>query len=147
MISLDTNVLVYAADRQAGNRHAAAHQLVTMAIGKNVGLTEQSLIEFLDSTTRKAKLSLADAATTLRGYLSYFTLLMPQNTIVEDAIALLTRHKLSVWDARMLAVCAAHGCSHLLSEDMQDGARYGGVTVVNPFNPANAAMLAVLLNP
>ena len=117
-----------------------------MAAGRNVGLTEQSLVEFLDATTRKAKLSLADAAITLRGYLSYFTLLMPQNTIVEDAIALLTAHKLSVWDARMLAVCAAHGCTHLLSEDMQDGASYGGVAVVNPFNPANATLLALLLS-
>lgn len=145
MISLDTNILVYAADRQAGARHAAAHRLVTAGAGRNVGLTEQSLVEFLDATTRKARMSLADAATAVRGYLAYFTLLMPQDTVVEDTTVLLAGHRLSVWDARMLAVCAAHGCSHLLSEDMQDGASYGSVVVLNPFNPANAATVANLM--
>jgi predicted nucleic acid-binding protein len=51
-----------------------------------------------------------------------------------------------VFDARLLAVCNAHGCTHLLSEDLQDGARYGGVTVVDPFHPANAAAVESLFS-
>jgi predicted nucleic acid-binding protein len=44
-----------------------------------------------------------------------------------------------------LATCAAHGCDYLLSEDLQDGAQYGGVTVINPFNAANAPLIGQLL--
>ena len=67
-------------------------------------------------------------------------------TIVEDALALQARHLLSIWDARLLAVCNAHGCDHLLSEDLRDRAQYGAVTVVNPFNPSNAGLIGQLLS-
>ncbi len=147
MISLDTNILIYAADRTAGTRHFAAHQLVTAAISGKVGLTEQSLVEFLNAAVRKVKLPFADAAAAMRGYATHFAVLIPPATIVDDVIGLLAQYRLSAWDARLLAVCAAHGCTHLFSEDMQDGARYGGVTIVNPFKPANAAIIQQALAP
>lgn len=50
-----------------------------------------------------------------------------------DAIDLATGHKLQFWDALILSTAASGGCSLLLSEDMQDGFAWGGVTVVNPF--------------
>ncbi len=50
-----------------------------------------------------------------------------------DAIDLATEHKLQLWDALILATAASGGCSLLLSEDMQDGFAWRGVTVVNPF--------------
>jgi predicted nucleic acid-binding protein len=68
-------------------------------------------------------------------------------TVVEDSLALLDSHHLQVWDAHMLAVCAANGCDVLLSEDMTDGVQYGSVLVLNPFNPANTGKLASLLQP
>ena len=147
MIAFDTNVLVYASDRQAGPRHRAAQQIVARAIGSDAAVTDQSLVEFLNATTRKATLSLADAAAAVRGYLMHFALLLPSSSIIDDTMALLASHRLSVWDARMLALCDAHGCTHLFSEDIQDGARYGGVAVINPFAPNNRKLLAQLLLP
>ncbi len=41
--------------------------------------------------------------------------------------------RLSYWDALMLASAAEAGCTCMLSEDMQDGARIFGVEIVNPF--------------
>ena len=146
MLSFDTNVLVYATDNSAGARHGAAHRLISSAVGKNACLTEQSLIEFLHVTTRKTLLSLSDATKTVRGYLTYFPLLVPHEGVVEDSLILLDRYHLQTWDARLLAVCAARGCTQLFSEDLQDGAAYGTVTVVNPFNPANADLIRRLLS-
>jgi predicted nucleic acid-binding protein len=74
-----------------------------------------------------------------------FQLILPRETIIDDTFAFLRKHKLSVWDAHMLATCAAHGCSVLFSEDLTDGERYGSISVVNPFNPANATRIAELL--
>ena len=82
----------------------------------------------------------------MRGYLTYFPLLVPHIGIIGDVLTLLDRYRLGTWDARLLAVCAARGCTHLLSEDLQDGAAYGTVTVVNPFNPANAGLIGQLLS-
>jgi predicted nucleic acid-binding protein len=40
---------------------------------------------------------------------------------------------LNYWDALILAAAEAAGCRYLLSEDFQEGRRYGAVEVINPF--------------
>ncbi len=147
MLSLDANILFYAADKAAGPRHLLAQQLLRDAAGPNAALTEQVLFEFFHAATRKGKVPVSDAAIIVRELLKNFSLLLPHRAAVEDAVGLLSRHQLSIWDARLLAVCDAHGCDHLFSEDMQDGARYGNVRVVNPFNPANAGIVTQALSP
>jgi len=72
-------------------------------------------------------------------------LLLPHATIVEDVLSLLARHRMSAWDARLIAVCAANGCEVLFSEDLQDNTVYSGVHVLNPFNRTNAQKIAELL--
>jgi len=76
-----------------------------------------------------------------------FPILLPGRAVVSDALAMRARYGLSIWDARLLAVCASHRCDYLLSEDLQDGAQYGTVTVVDPFRAANAALLSRALTP
>jgi predicted nucleic acid-binding protein len=147
MLSFDTNILVYAADRQAGNHHAAAVKLIAAAASCPAVLNDQSLIEFIHVATRKQKQTVADAARLARAWLLNFDLITAPATIVEDTVSLMTSYPLSTWDAHMLAICAAHGCNILLSEDMTDGAVYGGVHVLNPFNPANAQTIGTLLIP
>jgi predicted nucleic acid-binding protein len=51
----------------------------------------------------------------------------------DAALDLATEHQLQFWDALILNVAADAGCTLLLSEDMQDGFAWRGVTVVNPF--------------
>jgi len=40
------------------------------------------------------------------------------------------------WDALLLASANAAGCTHFLSEDLNDGQNYGGVIAVSPFRHA-----------
>jgi hypothetical protein len=40
---------------------------------------------------------------------------------------------LAIWDAIILAAASEAGCRVLLSEDMQEGFTWGGVTIINPF--------------
>jgi predicted nucleic acid-binding protein len=61
-----------------------------------------------------------------------------------SAIDLAADHKLSIWDA-ILAVAAEAGCRLLLSEDLQQGFTWAGVTVVNPFiTPLHPLLMAAL---
>ena len=60
-------------------------------------------------------------------------------------VDLATEHKLQFWDALILNVAADAGCSLLLSEDMQDGFAWRGVTVVNPFAAKMHKRLARIL--
>lgn len=141
MWSFDTNILVYAADRTAGDRHAASIKLLANASWGQAALNEQGLVEFIHVATRKLKQPLPDVARLVQAWLNNFALMTAPATVVEDTISLLNSHSLSVWDAHMIAICRAHGCEGLLSEDLADGASYGGVHILNPFNPLNARAL------
>jgi hypothetical protein len=46
------------------------------------------------------------------------------------------RYSLNWWDCLIVASAQIQECSTLLTEDMQDGATYGSVTVRNPFAAA-----------
>ena len=47
----------------------------------------------------------------------------------------------------ILSAASNADCQILLSEDMQDGFTWGGVTIVNPFLEKPNPLLAALLNP
>jgi predicted nucleic acid-binding protein len=54
--------------------------------------------------------------------------------------------RLGIWDSLMVAVAAEGDCRLLLSEDMQDGFSWRGVTVVNPFAAKRHPLLDALLD-
>jgi predicted nucleic acid-binding protein len=45
--------------------------------------------------------------------------------------------QLSYWDSLIVAAAERAECSVLLTEDLQDGRRYGSVLVMNPFRVAS----------
>lgn len=147
MLSFDTNILVYASDPRAGVRHTAAVKLLeASALGGKAALNEQSLIEFIHVVTRKRKLPIELAARRVSSWMKNFPVMTATQTIIDDTVALLCSYPLSVWDAHMLAVCEANHCAVLVSEDLSDGAVYGSVRVLSPFNPRNAPAIQELLD-
>jgi predicted nucleic acid-binding protein len=61
------------------------------------------------------------------------------------ALDAVRKHGLPLWDAMLWATVQRVGVSHLFSEDFQDGRQLGGVRFVNPFNPANDALIDRIL--
>jgi predicted nucleic acid-binding protein len=49
------------------------------------------------------------------------------------AVKLARASALSFYDALIIATAADAGCAVLLTEDMQHGRKFGGVTILNPF--------------
>lgn len=60
---------------------------------------------------------------------------------IDAAWAIEDRFGLSWWDALIVAAAQAGGCTHLLTEDLQDGQSLGDVTVVDPFAHEPAEVL------
>ena len=60
--------------------------------------------------------------------------------ILMDAMELSATYQFALWDAIMLAAAAASGCRWSLSEDMQDGFTWRGVTIRNPFADSSPRM-------
>ena len=92
--SLDANVLVYAADRTAGERHERALHILDRAVRRDCVLTLQALAEFFYVTTRKRMVARTEAAAQLRDWTTEFP------TISADAEALWTALELDRATAR-----------------------------------------------
>ena len=58
-----------------------------------------------------------------------------------------SRHQLQTWDAIIWQASTCAQADYLISEDMHDGLSIEGLTVVDPFNPSNAALIDALLAP
>lgn len=143
--SLDTNILVYAVDRDAGERHEHARELMGRAARRDCVLTVQALAEFFHATTRKNLLEPSRASAFVRDWLDVFPVAAADEAALADAMNAVDEHRLSFWDAMLWATARLVGCSVILSEDMQDGRRLSGVEVVNPFAADATARLGPLL--
>lgn len=143
--SLDTNLLVYAVDRDAGERHERSRELMGRAARRDCVLTVQALAEFFHVTTRKNLLEPARASAFVRDWLDVFHVTSADDTSLVDAMDAVQEHRLSFWDAMIWATARQIGCAAILSEDMQDGRRLSGVEFINPFAADAPARLAALL--
>ena len=132
--TLDTNVLFYAADEDAGALQERAREVIDRAARHHeCFLTLQTLSEFFASITRKGKLSVADASGVVADYQDLFPVVAATPDSLRMAIGAVQRHSLSFWDAMQWAVARQQGATLFLSEDLQDGRELEGVLFRDPF--------------
>ena len=132
---VDTNVLVYAHDVTAGDKHESARALVGELWKTREGcVSVQVLQELFVVTTRKIPKPLdAAAAKRLIGDLASWHVHSPGADDVLAAIDIHDRTGASFWDAMILRSAKELGCKTLHSEDLNSGQIYEGVQVQNPF--------------
>jgi predicted nucleic acid-binding protein len=145
-VTLDANILVYAAQRH-DHRHAAAAMLVKRAARGDCVQTLQSLGECFNALHRKRLLSASDAQLVLERYADLFAVIAAEQSDLEVATSIVMAHQFQFWDAMLWATARRAGCRLILSEDQQDGRRLEDVMFVNPLNPANAKLLDLALPP
>jgi predicted nucleic acid-binding protein len=146
MISLDTNVLIYALDPGTGPKHQRAEDLVAAASTASSILALQVLAEFVAVARRKAR-SFDDALAYITQVGAMFQVVAADTSSFDAAVRAVKDHHLPIWDAMLWATLDQAGCRMLLTEDFQDGRTLGCVTFLNPFNPANDAAIARALRP
>jgi predicted nucleic acid-binding protein len=132
---VDTNVLVYAHDTDAGTRHAAAKALLAELWGnRNDSLSTQVLQEFYAVVTRKFRppMPRAKARAIVAAYGEWCDVATEPQLIVA-ASRLEEEHTLSFWDSLIVQAAIHAGAGRLVSEDLQDGRRFGILTIENPF--------------
>jgi predicted nucleic acid-binding protein len=132
---VDTNILVYAHDVTAGDKHSRARALVEELWGTRQGcLSVQVLQEFFATTTRKIPKPLeAPAAAQIIDDLAHWHVHSPTVADVRAAIDIHQRTGASFWDAMIVRSAQELGCRILHSEDLNAGQEYEGVEVRNPF--------------
>lgn len=132
---VDTNVLVYAYDPSAGERHDRAFALVsTLGRERRGALSIQVLQEFYVTVTRKLAVTVGpEEALTSLAVLSRWQAHSPLPQDVLFAARLAAESQMSFWDAMIVRSAQSLGCSKLWTEDLNHGQRIGGVEIVNPF--------------
>lgn len=135
LVFIDTNVLLYAHDRTAGRKRAAAAALLERLWGTRAGaLSTQVLQEFYVNATRKLPkpLPAPRARAIIDRYATWHVHRVEPSDIVA-ASELEKRHRQSFWDALVIVSAARIGATTLASEDMQHGRRIAGLVIVDPF--------------
>ena len=144
-VALDTNVLAYAEGINGAEMKAAAIDLVGRLPEDSTLLPVQILGELFNLLVKKAGRSRASAREATLNWGDAYPLIETSASVVLAAADLAVDHRLSIWDAVILSAAADAGCRLLLSEDLQEGFTWSGVTVTNPFSRSRHALLDGLL--
>ena len=132
---VDTNILVYAYDRGAGDHHVQAQRVVEGLWEEGNGaLSTQVLQEFYVNVRRKARqpISITSARSLVADYMAWDPIVNDGTSILE-AMDVERRHKISFWDALIVVAAQQGGADVILSEDFNHGQKFGSVRVMNPF--------------
>ena len=132
---LDSNILVYAHDRSAGEKQALAQRLIEHLWQSGEGvLNTQVLQEVCVSLRRKVSHPLAtdEIRRLIQDYLSWEIIINDARSVV-GALEIEEHYKISFWDGLILHAAETAGAAVLYSEDFASGQRYGSIRTVNPF--------------
>jgi predicted nucleic acid-binding protein len=134
-VFVDTNIFVYA--RQAGEprKQHVASQWIERLWRDQLGRTSIQVLNELN-VTLTCKIHPVLSPDDSWDHISSLFAWDPQPLNAElltRARELSRRHTLSWWDSLIVSAAQAQNCALLLTEDLQDRAIYGGVTVHNPF--------------
>ncbi len=106
-----------------------------MCAGASDGtISTQVLAEFWVTVTRKMKtpISTRSAREQIALFGAFHVLPVDHATVIE-AIRIQESHKLSFWDAQIIASARLAKAAVIHSEDLRHGEEYEGVQVQNPF--------------
>jgi predicted nucleic acid-binding protein len=144
-IALDTNVLAYAEGINGAERRNATLALIRRLPQETAIVPVQVLGELFNVLVRKGGKARSDAREAVLSWRDAFPGVETSPETMLAAVDLATDHQLGIWDAVILSAASQAGCRLLLSEDLQEGFTWAGVTVVNPFSSPRHALLNVLL--
>lgn len=134
---MDTNVFLYAA-RPALTPDEERKRLVALDLlaNEDFGVSAQVLAEFYHNAIRVGKQKLPeDEAESWLESLCERPCADVDSGLVRDGVRISRRYQISYWDGAIIAAAHSLGANTLYSEDLNDGQRYGDVTVINPFKP------------
>ncbi|MDX8524718.1 PIN domain-containing protein [Mesorhizobium sp. MSK_1335] len=145
-VALDTNILAYAEGVNSAEKRDIVLELLRSVPQEIAIVPIQVLGELYNVLVRKAGRSREIARDALLSWRDAFPVTATTPEMMMMAADLAADHHFGIWDAVILCAASQTGCRLLLSEDLQDGFTWGGVTVVNPFASPRHALFDALLD-
>ena len=134
-VFVDTNILVYAHDLDAGNKHDQAAEIVSQLWeSRNGVLSTQVLQEFYVTLTRKVSSTLIKLETRkLVQKYSHWHLVLNDPSIIIQASEIEESNNISFWDALIVSAAYSQNVPTILTEDLNHGQIIEGIFIKNPF--------------
>jgi predicted nucleic acid-binding protein len=133
LVFVDSNVLLYRRDPMEPVKRPLATAWLEHVWRERTGRTScQVLSEFYANATRKLSVDAENAWSDVEALQSW----RPQPIdadLLRMGRVIERRYRLSWWDSLIVASAQSQNCALLLTEDLQDGAHFDGVTVRSPF--------------
>ena len=131
---IDTNVLIYAHDIDAGAKHQIAKTVLRGLWSERTGvLSIQVLQEFYVNATRKISSPLSKdlARLVVSSYAIWCTKTTPAE--IASAFRIEDESRIGFWDALIVSSASQCGATRILSEYLNAGQRIAGIVIENPF--------------
>jgi predicted nucleic acid-binding protein len=144
LVSVDTNVLIYAVDPSEPAKMQVAQQWLRTLRSQNLlRLSFQTILEFYNVVTRKVRFPMdrAMARDDVRDLLSLDPF-GPDTATLDIAWHVQDRYRFSWWDSLIIAGAKRAGCKYLLTEDLQHQQDLDGLTVISPFQMTPQALVS-----
>jgi predicted nucleic acid-binding protein len=132
---VDTNILIYAHDLDAKEKHLTAKAVLDELWANRTGVTStQVLQEFYVNVTRKLNkpLSKKVARTVVNTYVIWCVDITPAE--IAAAFRIEDEARIGFWDALICAAAIKSGAERILSEDLNAGQRIADIRIENPFS-------------
>jgi predicted nucleic acid-binding protein len=134
-VFIDTNILVYGHDVDAGQKHQIARSVLVELWEHRTGvLSVQVLQEFYVTMTRKVVRPLPPnkVRNIIQDYSSW-------DIEINDSLSVLAasrieeNYRISFWDALIIVTASKANAAKIITEDLQPGQIIEGILIENPF--------------
>jgi predicted nucleic acid-binding protein len=145
-IALDTNVLAYAEGIGDQTRRDSTLRLLELLPVNDILLPAQTIGELYRVLNGKALRDPGKSREAILSWADTYYVADSSWSAFQSAMDLAVDHRLQIWDALIMAIAAEHNCRILLSEDLQHGFTWRGLSVVNPYADTIHPLLERALN-
>ncbi|WP_442582650.1 PIN domain-containing protein [Mesorhizobium sp. ASY16-5R] len=133
-VFIDTNTLLYLHDRDGGEKaETAIHWVRALTARQIARINLQVLNEMTFVMLRKRWFANPEHVFSIVDQLTEIGSSPLSAATCASARHLHLRYRYSWWDCLLLASALELGCTHFLSEDLQDGQSIEGLTIIDPF--------------
>ena len=140
-IFIDSNTFLYTFDLAETTKQKIAQDWLVTLAERDLGVTNLQVLNEIASVATRKSSRFADLFFRIDSFAQFGT--TPTNFDTSLAARRICASiNYSWWDSLLLASALELGCTHFLSEDLQDGQMVEGLTIVDPFAHSPEQILA-----
>lgn len=135
-VFFDTNILVYQHHRKEPKKQKLVQNIIEQhMLGGTAVISTQVVQEFINVALNKFETSIPvnELKLIIEKQLRLLCKHYPSLDFYERALVLYDYNSLNFYDALIIQAALDINCDTLYSEDLQDGQKFGNLTVRNPF--------------